>query len=932
MTMTRTRDRLRQLLTVALVVLMAAALLPLRAVSAAAQDERGHGSPSVQITAPTTADPITVAPGGALEVTFEANRRWRYELSVRASGGGWVSPGGAASGPVDRHSANVAEITVPEDMPLGVADLRVRLLTPAGVERAVDVAAAAIEITVEPEPPTTVFTTDFKEDEHRVGEPPVGWSEFRLPGSWAIRNAPRRLEAAIAPGGRQGLMWDVPGDGGIVEGDVEVAGLVRGQTTGNALFQLALHASGDGTDYYYVDAWPANGNIRINRFVGDSFSTLRSAPAGVPVSNGIWYQVVVRREGDVLSAKLWPFGEPEPAGWQVSVTDATHHRGQVGVTHLNEGTVNDWAWFSVALAGEHAERAPDDVFDPDPDAEVTAVEVTPDTVAVEIGDTLALAATAHYDDGAAVDVTTTATWTSADTEVATVSATGVVTGVAEGTTEITAAVDGVAGTATVTVVEQLPPTTGFEDRGGDGWTTHSEELAFLEEVDDRSDRVAISVVGETVQGRPLHLVRVGYPEAPDDAEIAAGHSVLVVGSQHGNEPAGREAALQHLRDLAFSEDPEVLARLETITMLYIPTANPDGRVANTRGNADGIDTNRDHHRLATAEATAVAEAVTRFDPEIVIDLHERPSDSAPDVELLWPRNLNVDESLRQLTVELVQEHLRPALEDAGFSTGLYGSPTGAGDGDERIARNVFGLRHKLGLLSETAGQDPPLARVDAHHLTVEQTLAFFAARRDDVEAETTGAAARRQAHGAARGVFYLDGRDDVSPPPADGIVDPGPCGYVLSPAEVARIERHIELFGIATETTDDGRALLRMDQPMMTIIPFLVDPRAFSPLANGLVADDCDDLPDPPQPAVVSTSFTEPEHVVGDKPVGWRRFRTDGGWAVRNLPRRLEATIGPGGRQGLMWSEPGNLGLVEGDVEVAGLVRGQTTGNALFQL
>src|SRR5690606_16547172 len=155
----------------------------------------------------------------------------------------------------------------------------------------------------------------------------------------------------------------------------------------------------------------------------------------------------------------------------------------------------------------------------------------------------------HYDDGAAVDVTTTATWTSADTEVATVSATGVVTGVAEGTTEITAAVDGVAGTATVTVVEQLPPTTGFADRGGDGWTTHSEELAFLEEVDDRSDRVAISVVGETVQGRPLHLVRVGYPEAPDDAEIAAGHSVLVVGSQHGNEPAGREAALQHLRDL-----------------------------------------------------------------------------------------------------------------------------------------------------------------------------------------------------------------------------------------------------------------------------------------------------------------------------------------------------------------------------------------------
>ena len=34
-----------------------------------------------------------------------------------------------------------------------------------------------------------------------------------------------------------------------------------------------------------------------------------------------------------------------------------------------------------------------------------------------------------------------------------------------------------------------PPRTGFEQRNGSSWTTHAEELAFLSEVDRRSDRV-----------------------------------------------------------------------------------------------------------------------------------------------------------------------------------------------------------------------------------------------------------------------------------------------------------------------------------------------------------------------------------------------------------------------------------------------------------
>ena len=49
---------------------------------------------------------------------------------------------------------------------------------------------------------------------------------------------------------------------------------------------------------------------------------------------------------------------------------------------------------------------------------------------------------------------------------------------------------------------EILPTTGFEDRNGEGYTTHAEELAFLEEVSQQSERMSYSQVGTTVEGRP----------------------------------------------------------------------------------------------------------------------------------------------------------------------------------------------------------------------------------------------------------------------------------------------------------------------------------------------------------------------------------------------------------------------------------------------
>jgi murein peptide amidase A len=81
------------------------------------------------------------------------------------------------------------------------------------------------------------------------------------------------------------------------------------------------------------------------------------------------------------------------------------------------------------------------------------------------------------------------------------------------------------------------------------------------------------VIGRSVQDRPIVATRFG----PEDAT----RTVLVVGCIHGNECA----ALPVIERLRKRPPPGV-------ELWLIGTLNPDGRAAGTRGNAHGVDLNR----------------------------------------------------------------------------------------------------------------------------------------------------------------------------------------------------------------------------------------------------------------------------------------------------------------------------------------------------
>jgi murein endopeptidase len=117
---------------------------------------------------------------------------------------------------------------------------------------------------------------------------------------------------------------------------------------------------------------------------------------------------------------------------------------------------------------------------------------------------------------------------------------------------------------------------------------HHDDHLHVRLQDDRARRV---LLGESGRGRPIYAYRLGNPAA---------RKVLVVGTVHGNEPAGMAVTRRLLR-----VSPPLRAEL-----WIVPNLNPDGRASGTRSNAAGADLNRDFGRFAQPE-TRIARALIR---------------------------------------------------------------------------------------------------------------------------------------------------------------------------------------------------------------------------------------------------------------------------------------------------------------------------------
>ena len=129
------------------------------------------------------------------------------------------------------------------------------------------------------------------------------------------------------------------------------------------------------------------------------------------------------------------------------------------------------------------------------------------------------------------------------------------------------------------------------------------------------------VVGRSVQGWPITAVVFGQGQ----------DTTFILATIHGDESAGTSLIRQLGQHL--EQNPRLLSGRKVV---ILPIANPDGMVAGTRYNANGVDINRNFQTanrvsssgsgraaLSEPETQAIDAIIQQYAPDRVVSIHER---------------------------------------------------------------------------------------------------------------------------------------------------------------------------------------------------------------------------------------------------------------------------------------------------------------------
>ncbi len=306
--------------------------------------------------------------------------------------------------------------------------------------------------------------------------------------------------------------------------------------------------------------------------------------------------------------------------------------------------------------------------------------------------------------------------------------------------------------------------------GRAGFTTNAELQTAMRALvtDALPTSVRLVALGNSQNGVPLEALMLTRHNDPSPAGLlrSGRPTVLLVGQQHGDEPAGAEALLVVAQELSTGRLQKVL---DQINVVILPRANPDGAQAGQRASANGVDINRDHLLLKTPEARAQALLVREFQPLVVVDAHEYTvagryvqkfnAVQRYDALLQYAMTANLSEFMQRASEEWFRQPLLAGLKQQDLSAEWYYT-TSTDIADQKLSmggtqpdtgRNVNGLKNTVSFLIETRGVGIGRAnlkrRVHTHVTAIASVLQSTAERSGDlfklrhyVEADTSAQA------------------------------------------------------------------------------------------------------------------------------------------------------------------------------------------------
>jgi dipeptidyl aminopeptidase/acylaminoacyl peptidase len=299
------------------------------------------------------------------------------------------------------------------------------------------------------------------------------------------------------------------------------------------------------------------------------------------------------------------------------------------------------------------------------------------------------------------------------------------------------------------------PVTVAEKSDYQATSRHADVVDFCEKLTKLSPLVRVKDLGQSFESRRLPLVIVADPpvETAAEAKNSGKLVVLAIGNIHAGEVDGKEALLMLARDLALAKERPLL---KDLILLFVPIFNPDGNEkidkahrttqsgpadgVGIRFNAQGLDLNRDFVKLESPEVRALVRCFNDWDPAAFIDCHTtNGSYHRYTITYEGGRCPAGDDKVVSYVRDVMLPDVTRRLENkGGYKSYFYGIISHDQKRWEtvpatpRYSTHYFGLRNRIGILSESYSYAPFKDRVLASRAFVQSILEHTAEHKDTI--------------------------------------------------------------------------------------------------------------------------------------------------------------------------------------------------------
>jgi hypothetical protein len=306
-------------------------------------------------------------------------------------------------------------------------------------------------------------------------------------------------------------------------------------------------------------------------------------------------------------------------------------------------------------------------------------------------------------------------------------------------------------------LQELRPLTRPERSGFTETSTYADVMAFIDSLRTISPTLHVTRLGQSPSGKDIPMLVLSRPAVRTPAEAKASHKPIVYlqGNIHGGEVEGKEALLSLLRDLSLDRYQNIL---DSVVIIAVPIYNIDGNDAmgpqernrgaqngppliGQRANGQNLDLNRDYIKAEAPETRAALAMFRAWDPDVFADLHTT-NGSYHGYALTWAPSLNpaaifTGPFTRDTVLPTLREVLRARLRIETFPYGNFRSQDSVEQGwftydhRPRYGTNYYGLRGRIGILSEAYSHDPFRTRIASTYSFAATLLSLVGQNSDE---------------------------------------------------------------------------------------------------------------------------------------------------------------------------------------------------------